>query len=91
MNKFKKTVLEQLPKEQLVYLIEQLDKSQFLIGEVCVSESKCHIKSNEAVEKIRNYLFYMPSLYDVEDTKNELDFRMGKITVKEYRKLRGLD
>ena len=91
MNRLKKSVLEQLPKEQLVYLIEQLDRSQFLIGEVCVSESKCHIESSKAVDKIRSYLFSMPSLYDVEDTKNEIAFRMGKMTADEYRKLRGLD
>lgn len=91
MTKLKKSVLEELSKEQLIYLIEQLDKSQFLIGEVCVDESKLHISSDKAVDKIRKYLFNMPNLYDVEDAKAEIDFRMGKISVKEYRKLKGLE
>lgn len=91
MTKLKKSVLEELSKEQLIYLIEQLDRSQFLIGETCVNESKLHISSDKAVDKIREYLFNMPNLYDVEDTKAEIDFRMGKISVKEYRKLKGLE
>ena len=91
MNEMKRAVLESLSKEQLIYLIEQLNRSQFLIGEVCVEESKCHIESNKAVDKIRNYLFNMPSLYNVEDTKAKIDFRMGKISPKEYRKFRGLE
>ena len=91
MNKMKRSVLENLSKEQLIYLIEQLDRSQFLISEVCVEESKCHIESDKAVDKIRNYLFNMPSLYDIKDTKAEIDFRMGKISPKEYRKFRGLE
>jgi hypothetical protein len=91
MNEMKRAVLENLSKEQLIYLIEQLNRSQFLIGEVCVEESKCHIESDKAVDKIRNYLFNMPNLYDVEDTKAEIDFRMGKISPKKYRKLKGLE
>jgi hypothetical protein len=38
--KHDKETLSQLSKEQLIYLIEQLNHSQFLISETCVDESK---------------------------------------------------
>ena len=40
MCKHDKETLSQLSKEQLIYLIEQLNYSQFLISETCVDESK---------------------------------------------------
>ena len=40
MCKHDKETLSQLSKEQLIYLIEQLNNSQFLISETCVDESK---------------------------------------------------
>ena len=91
MTKSKKAVLNELSKEQLIYLIEQMNKSLFRISEVCVDESKCHIASDKAVDKIRDYIYDMPSLYDATETKAYLDMEMGKISAEEYRKIVGLD
>ena len=89
-NQLKET-LNELSKEQLIYLIEQYYHSQFLISEVCVEESKCHISSENAVQKIRSYLYDMPNTYNVDNLKAQIDLKMGKITVDEYRKILGLD
>ena len=86
-----KETLNELSKEQLIYLIEQYYHSQFLISETCVDESKCHISSENAVQKIRNYLYDMPDTYNVDNFKAQIDMKMGKITVEEYRKILGLD
>ena len=86
-----KEILNELSKEQLIYLIEQFYHSQFLISEVCVEESKQHISSERAIKKIRNCLYDMPSTYNVADFKALIDMKMGKITVDEYRKIIGLD
>ena len=72
-------------------MIEQLNHSQFLISETCVDESKCHIDSDKAVDKIRGYIYRMPSMYNVEELKLYIDMKMNKISVKEYRKIIGLD
>ena len=86
-----KETLNELSKEQLIYLIEQYYHSQFLIGEVCVEESKQHISSENAVQKIRSYLYNMPNTYNVDNFKAQIDLKMGKITVDEYRKTLGLE
>ena len=84
-------ILNELSKDQLIYLIEQYYHSQFLIGEACVEESKQHISSERAVKKIRNRIYDMPKTYNVDYFKAYLDYEMGKITVEEYRKILGLD
>lgn len=84
-------ILNELSKEQLIFIIEQFYHSQFLISEVCVDESKCHISSEKAVKKIRSYLYDMPITYNVEHFKADIDLKMGKITTDEYRKIMGLD
>lgn len=86
-----KEILNELSKEQLIYLIEQYYHSQFLIGEVCVDESKQHISSEKAINKIRSYLYDMPSTYNVDNFKALIDVEMGKISVDECRKILGLD
>lgn len=86
-----KEILNELSKEQLIYLIEQYYHSQFLIGEACVDESKCHILPENAVQKIRSYLYDMPKTYNATDFKALIDMKMGKITVDECRKIMGLD
>ena len=89
-NQLKET-LNELSKDQLIYLIEQYYHSQFLISEVCVEESKCHISSENSIQKIRSYLYNLPKTYNVTDFKALIDMKMGKITVEEYRKILGLD
>ena len=86
-----KEILNELSKEQLIYLIEQFYHSQFLISETCVNESKCYISSENAVQKIRSYLYNMPSTYNIDNFKAQIDMKMGKITTDEYRKILGLD
>ena len=86
-----KEILNELSKEQLIYLIEQFYHSQFLISEVCVDESKCHISYEKAIKKIRDYLYDMPNTYNVDNFKSQIDLKMDKITVDEYRKILGLD
>ena len=86
-----KAILNQLSKDQLIYLIEQFYHSQFLISETCVEESKCHISSENAVQKIRSYLYNMPNTYNVDNFKAQIDLKMGKITVDEDRKTLGLE
>ena len=86
-----KEILNELSKDQLIYLIERFYHSQFLIGEVCVDESKRHISSEQAIQEIRNYLYDMPSTYNVDNLKAQIDMGMGKIMVDEYRKILGLD
>ena len=86
-----KEILNGLSKDQLIYLIEQFYHSQFLISETCVDESKCHISSEKAVQKICNYLYDMPSTYNIDNFKAKIDLKMVKITVDEYRKILGLD
>ena len=86
-----KEILNELSKDQLIYLIEQYYYSQFLISEICVDESKQHISSENAIKKIRDYLYDMPDTYNVDNFKAQIDMKMGKITVEEYRKILGLD
>ena len=86
-----KEILNELSKEQLIYLIEQYYYSQFLISEVCVEESKQHISSKRAIKEIHDCLYDMPITYNVDNFKARIDLRMGKITVDEYRKIVGLD
>ena len=86
-----KEILNELSKDQLIYLIEQFYHSQFLISEVCVEESKCHISSENAVQKIRSYLYNMPKTYNVADLKALIDMKMGKITDDECKKTVGVD
>ena len=86
-----KEILNELSKDQLIYLTEQYYHSQFLIGEACVEESKQHISSEQAIQEIREYLYDMPSTYNVDNFKAQIDMGIGKITIDEYRKILGLD
>lgn len=85
MTKYEKEVLNELSKEQLVYLIVKLLHSQFLISSACVRESKKEIDSDKAVDRIREYIYDMPSLYDSEELKNYIDMKMGEISSEEFR------
>ena len=86
-----KEILNELSKDQLIYLIEQYYHSQRIISQICVDESKHHITSEKAVEEIRNKLFYVSLNSNTYYLQAYLDKQMGKITVDEYRKILGLD
>lgn len=81
MTNRNKKVLNELSKEQLIYLIEQLCHSQFLIGEVLVDVSKCHIEPDKAIKKIRNYMYNIPSMNDTDDLKAYIDIKLGEVRV----------
>ena len=51
-----KKILNALTKEQLIFLINQYQNIEFIISEICVNESKQHIPSEQAIEKIRKEL-----------------------------------
>lgn len=87
MDKEQKRVLKALSKDQLIYLIEQYYNGMFMISEVCVEESKCHIKSDDAVDEIRNSIYILPGFYNEGNLKAYIDVCMGKITSEEYRKI----
>ena len=91
MTKCRKELLMTLSNEQLIYLIEQMYSSLFLIGEMCVEESKRHIEPEYAIRKIRDYIYDLPSIYDENELKAHIDMKMGKITPQEYRKFLGFD
>lgn len=82
-----KETLMTLSKEQLIHIINKCDRSLFLIGEVCVSESKMNLSSDKAVEEIRNFIYHIPRCLDEKELKAEIDYEMGKISPKEYRQI----
>lgn len=91
MNDFLQEILYELPKEQLAYLIKRYYNSMFYIGEVCVEESKLHITSENAVNKIRRCIYEFPRHINTEGLRNYIDWEMGNISTDEYRKIIGLD
>ena len=91
MDDLVKESLNQLTKEQLIWLIEQYRNCEFMIGEVCVEESKMHTDSASAVEEIRQCLWKLPELRRDGNLGAYIDFKTGKITVKQFRKILGLD
>lgn len=87
MTSSEKQVLNELSKEQLIYLIEKQDHSLRLISEVCVDESKWHISSKKAVDKIRDYIYIIHTLCDVTNIKAYIDMQLEKIDIHQYRKI----
>ncbi len=91
MRKDYKDNLNNLSKEQLIFLIEKFYDSYYRIGNICVEESKNHIGTQEALNEVRESLYHIPSLYDIEFLKTYIDMEMGKISVEEYLKCIGLE
>ena len=48
--------LQDLTKEQLIYIYEKLHHALFQVSEICVEESKLHITAEKGIEKIREAL-----------------------------------
>ena len=86
MNSYKKKMLSELSKEQLLYLIEKFSRSEYLIDDTCVEASKWHISSDEALDKIRRHIYTIPSFQDATEFSAYLDMEMGKISVEEHNK-----
>lgn len=91
MTKHTKELLMALSNEQLIYLVEQMSHSLFLIGETCVAESKGHIETTDAIREIRDDIYDLPSVYNEAELKAYIDMKMGKIAPQEYRKLLGFE
>ena len=100
MTKRMERVLSELPKEQLIYLIDKMRHSLGVIGEICVDESKWHITSEQAVEQIRESIYDFPCLYDIEESKKEIQTLMDNEppkrtirieTVEEFFKRNGVE
>lgn len=89
MTKHRKELLMTLSNEQLIYLIEQMYHSLFLIGETCVAESKGHIETRDAIREIRDDIYDLPSIYNETELETYIDMKMGKITVNEYKTMLG--
>jgi hypothetical protein len=87
MTKRDKEVLNSLSKEQLIYLIEQLNNSMVLISEICVEESKLHVTSVKVIEDIRKCIYALHTLYDETETSAYIDMERGKISRHEYRNI----
>lgn len=60
---------------------------EFIISEICVDESKQHIPSEQAIEEIRKELrnCNLPFCASTEEFILLLDYKMGKITLDEYK------
>lgn len=87
-----KKILDALTKEQLIFLINQYQHMEFLISEICVNESKQHISSEQEVEEIRKELrnCNFPFCTFTEEFISLLDYKMGKITLGEYKERIGI-
>ena len=55
-DSFKATVIHKQNFEIVLNLINRLQSKLINISEVCIDESKMHISSEDAIERIRNYL-----------------------------------
>lgn len=86
-----KESLNQLTKEQLVYLVEQFYRCKSRIGEVCVDVSKEHIDPAEAIRKIRRCVCDTPSIGWGDHLADYIDFEMGRITTEEFRRNIGIE
>ena len=87
MTQHTKELLNTLSNDQLIHLIDKMQRSLFLIGETCVDVSKGHVDSDNAIRDIRNYIYRFPSMSNAENFIAAIDLDMGKITKEEYRKI----
>lgn len=86
-SEYKIESLQKLTKEQLIYLIEQYEDVNFSISETLVEESKWHIKSDEAIRRIREYLQKgWCDLYN-DHLSDFIDMKLGKISPDKYRNI----
>lgn len=81
--------MKNLSKEQLIYIIDKFDHLYCTVSEICVSESKLHIESKEAVSKIRKQCYDIQFDVDISDENisDYINMKLGKITPGEFRKI----
>lgn len=78
-----------LSKDELIFLLNKMERSMSLICETCVEVSKSHIDAENAVKDIRKYIYFLPDAFDLENLKLDMQIRMGTITPEEARKIYG--
>lgn len=59
-----------MTRKQLAEELGNYHHAMHLIGEICVSESKCHISAEDAIKKIRSKIYYSSDVTRaiIEDT-----------------------
>ena len=80
--------LKNLSKEQLIYIISQLDYFCRIIGLTCVKESKGHINPKDAIDFIRKECENIQLIVTKQKDREIGEFinmELGKITKKKYR------
>lgn len=84
--------LEKLTIDELKWLVSQFVHDEGIICEILVDESKGHLTSRTAIEKIRENLRALQYLGATpESTAIEIQYRMGKLSIHEVRQLLGLE
>ena len=79
--------LNNLTKEQLIYLISQYDHMQCMISETLVDYSKRHITVEKCIDDIRKYLSENNFSFLDEHLDDYINMQLGKISKEEYRKI----
>lgn len=80
--------LKNLSKEQLIYIISQLDHFYTMIGERCVRESKGQLDPAEAINQIRQecgHIQFIVTKQKDREIGEFINMELGKITKKKYR------
>ena len=68
------STLLSLSKEELIEIIARYRNCCFKIGETCVEESKYHIESSDAMDKIKDYLKNIDfKFYDEEMLRRKIN------------------
>lgn len=78
--------LENLTKEQLIWLVNQSHHIEVIISEELVRESKKEVSSEHVIDKIRELLKNEYVSLNNEHLSDYIDMRMGKLTKEDYKK-----
>lgn len=87
-NDIKKN-LENLSKEQLIYIIDKLHSLYFRVGEICLHVSKWEMEPEEAISNIRelcNDIQY-DTRFRNKHFGDYINMRLGKISKEEFRRI----
>lgn len=76
-----KSTLLSLSKEELIEIIVRYRTCCFKIGETCVEESKYHIESSDAMDKIKDYLKSVDFKFYDETVLKEMLNKKAKIKI----------
>lgn len=79
-------------KEQLIFIVKQLNEALTYVSETCVDESKSYINSRQAIEKIREHLQLVHSIICASNKNfvEEIKWQMGEISIEELHNIMGL-